>query len=65
MQLPSTLPGPNPPPKKKIKINGDYFNKLRETLFKENKTIFLLGNFNINLLNDDAHPQANKFPDSL
>ena len=62
MQLPSTLPSPNPP---KIKINGDYFNKLRETLFKENKTIFLLGNFNINLLNYDAHPETNKFPDSL
>ena len=42
-------------------FNNDYFNKLYDTSFKENKTIFLLDNFNINLLNCDAHPAANEF----
>ena len=47
-----------------MKINefdNDYFNKLYDTSFKENKAIFLLGNFNINLVNCDAHPAANEF----
>ena len=34
----------------------DYLNKILDKLFKENKTIFLCGNFNINLLNYDIHP---------
>ena len=36
----------------------DYLNKILDKLFKENKTIFLCGNFNINLLNYDIHPST-------
>ena len=39
--------------------------KFLDKLCKENKTIFLLGDFNINLLNYDIHPPANEFQDSL
>ena len=46
-------------------FNDDYLNELLDKLSKENKTIFLLGDFNINLLNYDVHPPANKFLDSL
>ena len=34
-------------------------------LLKENKTAFLLGGFNIDLLNYDQHSPTNEFPDSL
>ena len=30
-------------------FNGDYLNELLDKLSEENKTIFLLGDFNINL----------------
>ena len=42
-----------------------YLNELLDKLSKENKTIFLLGDFNINLLNYDIHPPTNGFLDSL
>ena len=42
-----------------------YVNNLLDKLSKENKTIFLLGNFNIDLLNYDQHSPANEFLDSL
>ena len=37
-------------------FNDDYPNELLDKLSKENKTILLLGDFNINLLNHDIHP---------
>ena len=46
-------------------FNDDYLNELLDNLSKENKTIFLLGDFNINLLNDDIHPPTNEFLDML
>ena len=46
-------------------FNDDYLNELLDKLSKENKTIFLLGDFNINLLNYDIHSPSNKFLDSL
>ena len=46
-------------------FNDDYLNELLEKLSKENKTIFLLGDFNINLLNYDINPPTNEFLDSL
>ena len=46
-------------------FNDDYLNELLDKLCKENKTIFLLGDFNINLLNYDIHPSTNEFLDSL
>ena len=46
-------------------FNNDYLNEILDKLSKENKTIFLLGDFNINLLNYDIHPPTNEFLDSL
>ena len=46
-------------------LSDDYLNELLDKLSKENKTIFLLGDFNINLLNYDIHPPTNEFLDSL
>ena len=46
-------------------FNDDYLNELLDKLSKDNKTIFLLGDFNINLLNYDIHPPTNEFSDSL
>ena len=39
--------------------------KLLENISKEQKSIFLLGDFNVNLLNYNEHNQTNEFLDSL
>ena len=36
-------------------FSDDYTNQLLDKLSKENKTVFLFANFNINLLNYDTH----------
>ena len=46
-------------------FNCDYLNKLSENTSKEQKSIFLLGDFNVNLLNYNEHNQTNEFLDSL
>ena len=46
-------------------FSDDYLNELLDKLSKENKTMFFLGDFNINLLNYDIHPPTNEFLDSL
>ena len=46
-------------------FNCNYLNKLLENIFKEQKYIFLLGDFNVNLLNYNKHNQTNEFLDSL
>ena len=46
-------------------FNDDYLNELLDKLSKENKTIFLLGDFNINFLNYNIHLPTNEFLDSL
>ena len=46
-------------------FNDDYFSELPGKLSKERKIIFLLGGFNINLLNYDTHPSINEFLGSL
>ena len=46
-------------------FNDDYLNELLNKLSKENRIIFLLGDFNINLLNYDIHSPTNEFLDSL
>ena len=46
-------------------FNDDCLNELLDKLSKENKTLFLFGDFNINLLNYDIHPSTNEFLDSL
>ena len=46
-------------------FNDDYLNELLGNLFKERETIFLHGDFNINLLNCYIHLPTNEFLDSL
>ena len=43
----------------------NYLNHLLENIFKEQKCIFLLGNFNVDLLNYNEHNQTNEFLDSI
>ena len=46
-------------------FNDYYINNLLDKLSKENKTVLLLGAFNIDLLNYDQHLLTNEFFDSL
>ena len=46
-------------------FNCNYLNKLSENISKKQKSIFLLGGFNVNLLNYNEHNQPNEFLDSL
>ena len=46
-------------------FNCNYLNQLLEDISKEQKSIFLLGDFNVNLLNYNEHNQTNEFLDSL
>ena len=46
-------------------FNCNYLNKLLENISKEQKSIFLIGDFNVNLLNYNKHNQTNEFLDSL
>ena len=42
-----------------------YVNNLLDKLLKENKTVFLLGDFSIYLLNYDQHSLTNEFLNSI
>ena len=46
-------------------LNCNYLNKLLENISKEQKSTFLLGDFNVKLLNYNKHNQANDFLNSL
>ena len=46
-------------------FNCNYLNKLLENISKEQKSIFLLGDFNANLMNYNEHNQTNEFLNSL
>ena len=46
-------------------FNSNYLNNLLEKVSKEQKSAFLLGDFNINLLNYNVHSPTNEFLDSL
>ena len=46
-------------------FNDYYINNLLDKLSKENKTVFLLGDFNIDLLNYSQHSLTNEFLGSL
>ena len=45
-------------------FNSNYVNSLLEKISKEQKSVFLLGDFNINLMNYNVHNPTNKFSDS-
>ena len=40
-------------------FNCSYLNKLLENISKEQKSVFLIGDFNVNLLNYNEHNQTN------
>ena len=42
-------------------FNRNYLNKLLENISKEQKFIFLLGDFSVNLENYNEHNQRNEF----
>ena len=46
-------------------FNCYYLNPLLEKLAKEQKTLFLLGDFNVDLLKYEQHKATNEFLDSL
>ena len=46
-------------------FNSNYLNKLLENISKEQKSMFPLVDFNVNLLNYNEHNQTNEFLDSL
>ena len=46
-------------------FNTNYLNNLLDKVSKEQKSVFLLGDFNINLLNYHDHNPTNEFLDSL
>ena len=46
-------------------FNCNYLYKLLENTSEEQKPIFLLGDFNVNLLNYHEHNKTNEFLDSL
>ena len=44
---------------------NNILNNLLKRINQEQKTVFLLGNFNIDLMHYDEHKPTNKFSDSL
>ena len=48
-----------------LDFKNNYLSQIFEILSKEQKQIFLLGEFNINLLNYNHHQPTNDFLDSL
>ena len=46
-------------------FNSNYLNSLLEKVSNEQKSVFLLGDFNVNLLNYNVHNPTNKYLDSL
>ena len=46
-------------------FNFNYLDKLLENISKEQTSVFLLGDFNVNLLNYNEHNHTNEFLDSL
>ena len=46
-------------------FNYNCLNKLLENIFKEQNSVFLFGDFNVNLLKHNEHNQINEFLDYL
>ena len=53
------------PPMDLTDFNCNYLNKLLDNISKEEKSIFLTGDFNVNLLNYNEHNHTDEFLDSL
>ena len=48
-----------------LDFKNNYLSQIFENVFKERKQVFVLGDFNINLLNYNDHQPTNDFLDSL
>ena len=46
-------------------FNDNYLNTLLDKISKENKSVFLLGDFNVDLLKYDKHAPTNEFLNPL
>ena len=46
-----------------VDFNGNYLNKILENISEQQKNFFLLGDFNVNLLNYSEHNETNEFLD--
>lgn len=44
-----------------IDLTNNYFNNLLDKLLKEQQSVFLLDDFNINLMNYNGHNPTNKY----
>ena len=53
------------PPMDRTAFNCNYLDNLFENITKEQKSFYLIGDFNVNLLNQNKYNQTNKFLDSL
>ena len=48
-----------------VEFIDDYLNKITDKISKENKKIFIAGDFNFNLLNTSTHPETFDFFDTM
>ena len=52
-------------PNTELKCFIDYINKILSKVAKENKLIFIMDDFNINLLNYESHSDTNEFLNNM
>ena len=52
-------------PNTDVKTFNDYVNQTMQKISKENKLIFLMGDFNVNLLNYESHDETNEFINTM
>ena len=53
------------PPNKSIESFIEHMNYISSTLRSEHKDADFLGDYNINLLNSDSHPQTSEFLETM
>ena len=52
-------------PNTDVKKFNDYVNQTMQKISKENKLVFLMGDFNVNLLNYESHGEKNEFINTM
>ena len=56
---------PNSPPRADLDLFMSKILEIHDKISNENKTAYLMGDYNINLLNYDSHQKTNDFIDSV